>query len=127
MFKTKSNLLKFDKLDKIGNMFPKECVVKIPDFVPVTYPNHTQSIGMVVSHSRDTSRIEIETYINHCDEKTIEECIKNGNLYSGGYYKINESHMENGIRVIDDITLKSVGLYFDDVFGDDDLKMEVIE
>lgn len=58
--------------------------------------------------------------------EVIKKAIEKGDVYSGGYYKINKSHEENGIEVIDDITLKSVGLYLSDVFGDNDLKMEVL-
>lgn len=132
MIRTKSNLLKFDKYDKINNIFPKECVVTIPEFVPVTNfnsagPDHFEAIGRVTSHNRDDSRIEIETEINFKDEKLLRKMIEDGHVYSGGYYKINESHRENGTLVLDNIELKSVGLYLDDVFGDNDLIMEVVE
>lgn len=126
MIETKSNLLVFDKPDKNGHIFPKECVVNIPAVVPVTHPNKESSIGMVTSHNRDGSRIEILTRINCPDVEIIKKAIEKGDVYSGGYYKINKTHYENGIEVIDDITLKSVGLYLSDVFGDNDLKMEVI-
>lgn len=32
MIKVKSNLLKFDKRDKAGNIFPKECNVTMPGY-----------------------------------------------------------------------------------------------
>ena len=132
MIKTKSNLLIFDKYDKNNNLFPKECVVTIPEYVPVTNfnsagPDHFESIGRVTSHNRDGSRIEIETEIMSKDEVLLEKLIKDGEVYSGGYYKINESHRENGVLVLDNIELKSVGLYLSDVFGNNDSRMEVIE
>ena len=132
MIKTKSNLLIFVKYDKINNLFPKKCIVTIPEFVPVTNfnsggPDNFESIGRVISHNRDGSRIEIETEIMSKDEVLIEKLIKDGKVYSGGYYKINESHRENSALVLDNIELKSVGLYFVDAYGDNDLRMEVIE
>ena len=133
MIKTKSNLLIFDKHDKIGNIFPKECIVTIPEFVPVTNfnssgPDNFESIGKVISHNRDGSKIEIETEIICKDEVILENLIIDGKVYSGGYYKINKAHREeDGVLVLDNIELKSVGLYFGDVYGNNDLRMEVEE
>ena len=132
MIKTKSNLLIFDKQDKNGNIFPKECVVTIPDFVPVlefgcSNNDPSKCIGMITSHHRNDSRIEIETAINFKDEDILKKAINDGLIYSGGYYILNKRHTENGVNVIDSLELKSVGLYTDDVFGDNDLRMEVIE
>ena len=131
MIKTKSNLLIFDKHDKIGNIFPKECIVTIPEFVPVTNfnssgPDNFESIGKVISHNRDGSKIEIETEIICKDEVILEKLIIDGKVYSGGYYKINKAHREeDGVLILDNIKLKSVGLYFGDVYGNNDLRMEV--
>lgn len=132
MFKAKSNLLIFDKYDKIGNLFPKECVITIPDVVFVTninpsYPYSKEPIGVVTSHNRDGSRLEIQIAINFKDEGLLKKLIEDGEVYVGGYYKINDSHMENGALVLDNIELKSVGLYLSDVFGNGELKMEVVE
>ena len=132
MIKTKSNLLIFDKYDKNGNIFPKECIVTIPEYVPVTNfnsagPDHFEAIGRVTSHNRDGSKIEIETEIMFKDEVLLEKLIKDGKVYSEGYYKINKLRRENGALVLDNIELKSVGLYLIDVFGNNDLRMEVIE
>lgn len=133
MIKTKSNLLIFDKHDKIGNIFPKECIVTIPEFVPVTNfnssgPDNFESIGKVISHNRDGSKIEIETEIICKDEVILEKLIIDGKVYSGGYYKINKAHREeDGVLILDNIELKSVGLYFGDVYGNNDLRMEVEE
>ena len=133
MIKTKSNLLIFDKHDKIGNIFPKECIVTIPEFVPVTNfnssgPDNFESIGKVISHNRDGSKIEIETEIICKDEVILEKLIIDGKVYSGGHYKINKAHREeDGVLVLDNIELKSVGLYFGDVYGNNDLRMEVEE
>ena len=133
MIKTKSNLLIFDKHDKIGNIFPKECIVTIPEFVPVTNfnssgPDNFEPIGKVISHNRDGSKIEIETEIICKDEVILEKLIIDGKVYSGGYYKINKAHREeDGVLILDNIELKSVGLYFGDVYGNNDLRMEVEE
>ena len=132
MIRTKSNLLKFDKYDKIGILFPKECVINIPEFVPVTNfnsagPDCFEAIGRVISHNRDDSQIEIQTEINFKDEELLKKMIESGRIYSGGYYQINESHKENGALVLDNIELKSVGLYLDDVYGNNELKMEVMQ
>ena len=132
MIKTKSNLLIFDKQDKNGNMFPKECVVTIPEFVPVlefgcSNNDPSKCIGMITSHNRNDSRIEIETALNFKDEDILKKAINDGLIYSGGYYILNKRHTENGVNVIDSLELRSVGLYTDDVFGDNDLRMEVIE
>lgn len=133
MIKTKSNLLIFDKYDKIGNLFPKECIVTIPEVVPVTNFNSAgpdyfdEAIGKVISYKRDNYRIEIELVIQFKDEELLKKLIEAGEVYSGGYYKINKSHRENGVLVLDNIELKSVGLYLSDVFGDNDLRMEVIK
>lgn len=59
--------------------------------------------------------------------EAASKMIESGRIYSGGYYKINESHKENGALVLDNIELKSVGLYLDDIYGNNELKMEVIE
>ena len=106
MIKTKSNLLIFDKHDKIGNIFPKECIVTIPEFVPVTNfnssgPDNFESIGKVISHNRDGSKIEIETEIICKDEVILEKLIIDGKVYSGGYYKINKAHREeDGVLIL---------------------------
>lgn len=129
MIKVKSNLLIFDKYDMMSNIFPKECIVTMPEFIPVTNfnsagPDHFEQIGMVTSHTRDDHRIAIEMIIDFKNEELLKS-ITEDDIYSGGYYKINKSHKENGVTVLDDIELKSVGIYLCDVFGDKDLKMEV--
>lgn len=133
MIKTKSNLLIFDKRDKLGNIFPKECIVTMPEFIPVinynsSGPDIFETIGKVISHNRDGSKIEIETEIIYKDEVLLKKLIIDGEVYSGGYYKINKAHREeDGVLVLDNIELKSVGLYSDDVYGNNDLRMEVEE
>lgn len=132
MIKTKSNLLIFDKLDKIDYLFPKECVVTIPDVIPIVNFNSDgfdciEPIGYVTFCDRNNFRIAIETEINLKDEELLKKLIKDGKVYSSGNYEINEAHAQNSVLVPDNIELKSVGLRFDDVYGDDDLKMEVLE
>lgn len=132
MIKVKSGLLKFDKYDKIGNIFPKECIVTMSEFIPVTIfnsadPDHSEQIGMVTSHTRDNHGIAIEAIINFESEELLKKLITEEDIYFGGYYKINKSHKENGVTVLDDIELKSVGVYLSDVFGDKSTLVSCLE
>ena len=126
--KIKANLLKFDTIDRIRVSFPKECNINIPDYVPITHPNKDSRIGRATSIVRVDSGLMIEGVI--MVEKEMSDAIRklanDKNIYVGGYYRINKEHDEDGVRVIDDMNLVSVGLYLDDIYGDDYTSLEVI-
>lgn len=126
MIKIKGNLLIFDKLDLIGYIFPKECKINIPEFIPITYPEHTKSIGRVTKVERDDTCIQIEGEIITPDEEAFREVLSEGSLHASGYYNGIRIRVpkEDGVQVLESMTLKSVGLTLCDVYGDGSLRLE---
>lgn len=124
MIKIKGNLLMFDKLDLIGYIFPKECKIDIPEFIPITYPEHTQQVGKVTKVERDDTSIRIEGEIITLDEKAFQEVLSEGSLHASGYYNGIRVPKDDGVQVLESMTLKSVGLTLCDVYGDGSLRLE---
>lgn len=119
MIKVQATLLKFDTNDTIGVRFCKDCVCNFGQTVPITAPDHFHTVGMTESITRNDSSIVFDGVIHHEEISSgLQPLIKDQLIYCGGYYRINKDHKENGLRVIDDLTLLSIGLYVDDIYGD---------
>lgn len=144
MIKASGYLLKWDKPSRYGVIFSNTCKVRVPNFVPVVDftkpkpvgnfyytepPEHSESIGMVISRYRDEHGIKVDMDIVYGNkEKTLIELMANKEVLCSGRYTINKLSEKNGITVADDITLKSVDLYHaHDIFCpvDKDLTLEV--
>lgn len=144
MIKATGYLLKWDRPTVCGVKFDSKIKVRIPNFVPVNDfakpkpvgnfyytepPEHSEPIGMVISHDRDEHGIKVVMDIVCGNkEETLIELMANKEVLCSGRYTINKLSEKNGITVADDITLKSVDLYHaHDIFCpvDKDLILEV--
>lgn len=126
MIKIKGNLLMFDKQDLIGYIFPKECKIDIPEFIPITYPTHDTQIGVVTKVERDDTCIKIGGTITS-NEEVFREALSEGSLYASGFYTGIRIHtpIENDIQVIESMKLSSVGItLLNDVYGDGSLRLK---
>ena len=128
MLKATCNLLMFDKPDTLGNLFPKECKIEIPERIPVThdFKFYEPAIGSAsVVREEDGLVAEIEFYSP--DEDIIKDCIRDEVIYAGGYYNRVKTHNENGFRVVDSMTLHGISLTYADVYGDKSLLIKFKE
>lgn len=144
MIKASGYLLKWDIQSGCGVEFSNACKVRVPNFVPVIDfakpkpvgnfyytepPEHSEPIGMVISHDRDEYGIKVDMDIVCGNkEETLIELMTNKEVLCSGRYTINKLSEKDGITVAEDITLKSVDLYHaHDIFCpvDKDLTLEV--
>lgn len=130
MIKIRGALMKFGVNDTLGIRFSKDCVIDISNYTPITYLDRITTVGHVVSWEEDNSEIRFEGVIDNPSkpgfEDALRQLVEKQELYSGGYYKINKDHYENGIRVLDDIRLMSIGLYRNDIYGDKSTVLEIV-
>ena len=83
--------------------------------------------GIATNFVRDDEYIVFDGYIHSKDEDSYKQVIKNPGLYCGGFYNGVKRHKENGLEVIDSMNLRSIGLYYSDIFGDESLRLEIVE
>lgn len=126
MFEATSNLLQFDKVDKNGNLFPKDMEIKISEKVPMLLDagcaNRPNCVIGNTSVRRNETGLESDVIFTSEEiESTIKDLIHDQKLYIAGYYTSVKSHEEDGIRVIDSMRLAFTFITFDDVYGDNDL------
>lgn len=128
MLKATCNLLMFDKIDKTGNLFPKECKIEIPERIPVTndFKFYEPAIGSA-SVTREEDRLVAEIEFCSPDEDVIKDCIRDGVVYAGGYYNQVKMHKENDIQVVDSMKLCGMSLTYADVYGDKSLLIRLKE
>lgn len=114
--KIRANLLKFDIVDLMNIMFPKDCNIDIPTIIPITYPDRDCIVGHV-SAKRDDTGIVIEGLIEMNDEMNC--LFSDKDVYVGGQYYVHEFYKNSeGIRMIKSANLTSMGLFEDDIYGD---------
>lgn len=134
MIKATCKLLVFDKVDVNNNLFPKSIEIKIPEKVPLL-----SSTGFMVNPSdvignasvrRNETGLESDVIFYGGSEEfenSLKELISEHKLYIAGYYIAVKSHEEEGIRIIDSMRLASTFITYADVYGDDDLLIQIKE
>ena len=125
--KMKGRLLIFDKLDKIGRIFPKDCKISIPEKVPVIWEFIHGAPNMVLGNAnvyKDDIGYVIEADITNFDRTLLHDQFEDS-FYIGGYYNNVKDRNVNSIRVIDEAKLRFVGVTLGP--ADDDLKMVVVK
>lgn len=126
--KIRANLLMFDKLDRCNYIFPKDCKINVPPTIPITYPDHNTSIGVVTDFKRNDTYISIEAIIHFSGEDMLRKLLEEDeNIYVGIYANQIERKIEDHHENIISMHILSVGLYFDDVYGDKSLRLELME
>lgn len=130
--KLKGCLLRFDTVDNLGIKFAKDCKINIPEVIPVKIGfgvDEGKIIGGLssIDKSDEVINIEMDIIAQQDMMDAIKEVIKDTDLYNGGYYRIDEEHSENGVRVIDKMKLLHNGIFLDDVYGDKSLRLEVVK
>ena len=134
MIKSTCNLLIFDKIDKNGNLFPKDMEIVIREKVPLlsstgTIINPPDVIGNT-STRRNENGLEADVIFydgSEAFENGLKELIQDRKLYIAGYYTAVKCHEKDGIRVIDSMRLASTFITCADVYGDDDLLIRMEE
>ena len=128
MIKAVCNLLMFDKPDKLGYQFPKNCEITIPENVPVKLRGETIGSACV---NRTDSGLECDITISFLEndfekEADLREEIIDSSIYAGGLYRLNKLHRENETMLVDSMNLLSIRLGYGDIYGDESLKVEVV-
>ena len=127
MIKMSGRLLIFDKPSKNGILFPKNCNLSFPEKVPITLEFSIKDPTSILGNAT----ISKDEHGLICDAELINpiltnDCLRdhfNNELSIGGYYVGIKKHDENGIRVIDEASLKMVSVTR--YPADDELKMTV--
>ena len=132
MLKVKAKLIAFDKPDLNGHIFPKDCKITLPDNAPILTPDsdsimNKKQAGIAANFVRNDDYVVFDGYIHSKDEDVYKQVIKDPGLYCGGFYNGVKRHKENGLEVIDSMNLRSIGLYYSDIFGDESLRLEIVE
>ena len=122
MIKVNANILSFEVNDRIGINFSKDCKIDFEQNIPITIDNSDEiiTIGSTNSITRDDSFVAFDGTIIVDEDACalLSSAIKDQLIYCGGYYRVNKDHEENGVRVLDDVDLLTVGLYLDDIYSD---------
>ena len=133
MIKMKGNLLMFDKPNLNRFVFSKDCKIHIPDIIPICNVEESIDellagpIGHITSTTRSDTGIAIEGVLINPYEDMYRSIIKEPGIYFGGYFECCESHEEDGVTILTDARLLSVGLYSYDVHGDESLRVKLVE
>lgn len=132
MIKIEGDLLMFDKPSLNSFVFSKDCKINIPDIIPICNVDTTGEslatpIGHITSTTRSETGIAIEGVLINQYEDIYRAAIKESGIYFGGYFGSCESHEENGVDILTDARLLSVGLYMHDVYGDNSCKVYIVE
>lgn len=132
MIKIKGTLLMFDKPDLENRAFPKDCKIRIPDIIPISLVDKTGEllagpIGHITRTTINESGIAIEGVIICEGEDAYRAVIKENGVYFGGNYKVCDWHEEDGMDIYTSLRLRAVSLFMDDVYGDESLKVEIVE
>lgn len=108
-------LLLFDKVDRNGYIWPKDCTLEFPEKIPVawdfkfTYPEEIHGFATVI---KDDKGLICDVELYNCD---YEE------LGVGGMYCGVDKHRKNEYLVIDKAKLCGIGIGI--VPADDELKI----
>ena len=107
MIKLSGRFLKYNLVDKNGAQFPKSASIRIPSEVFVLFnfdKSHPIGIAKVIK-DEEGLLAEIKSDIDD-----VLGLLENDRVGCGGYYRVNKSHMEYGIKVIDVAELVSISI-----------------
>ena len=106
-------------------IIPKDCVIHIPEEIPVVwnynFGDPKAFIGFANLISRDDG-FDITVETDHDDLLQLMSMIDGRKIFCGGYYHKLKYHKENGILIVEECSLKGVGVFLK---GDDYLYLEV--
>lgn len=120
-------VLLFDKVSKNGVLFPKDCKISFPEKVPVTWEfrmyDPSEVLG-IASVSKDEKGLNCVVELTNFDPDLLHKDFHD-ELPIGGFYTRVKRHMENGITVVDEASLKLIGVTLGP--ADDELKIRVVK
>ena len=128
IIKMKGRLLTFDKLDKIGIQFPKDCEIEYPDVVPVVWNFNFHKPDMVLGNaivSRDETGLICDASINNMRIRDLLPELNN-ELPIGGYFiGLKEHYDDYGVRIVDECKLRGIGVTL--APADEDNKLVLVD
>ena len=104
-------LLLFDKVDKCGRLFSKNCKIIAPKTVPVILNFDTSESNNVIGSADikpDEKGLICDVKLTNFDLNILHTEFKD-QLYIGGFYTQVKMHKENDISVIDSALLRYIG------------------
>ena len=125
--KMTGRLLVFDKVDKLGLLFPKDCEITFPEKVPVALYFHFMNPNEVVGNAsvmKDERGLICDVELTNFDRDILHNTC-NDELYIGGFYRQLKKHRANGVDIIDKVTLRGIGIILGP--ADDELKITLKE
>ena len=104
-------LLVFDKVDKCGRLFSKDCKIKAPKTVAVILNFDTLELNNMIGSADikpDEKGLICDVKLTNFDLNILHTEFKD-QLYIGGFYTQVKMHKENDISVIDSAILRYIG------------------
>lgn len=104
--KYEGRLMNLGTVDSMNRTFAKDCVLTVPDKVPVCWNFNCKDISSVIGNAeifRDEEGLSCK--VNLTNEKLISD-----EYYVGGYYTNVKMHKEGTKTVIDAATLASMSI-----------------
>lgn len=125
--KMQGMVLLFDRVDKLGIMFPKNCDITYSEIVPIAWNFKFNEPDMVLGNakiSKDDDRLICDAVINNPSIRELLDA-EDGELHIGGYYNKIKDHFHNGVRMIDQAYLCGIGVTLGPAL--DELKLVLIK
>ena len=111
--KLEGRILLFDTVNLNKDIFPKDCKITIPEKLPLTWQfDQRKPIGFAEVSKDDKGLVATaETFPDdYIGVKDIREILTDGKIGAGGYYNKVKRHNEGNLTVIDEATLRAIGL-----------------
>lgn len=127
MVKMTGRLLLFDKIDKLGLIFPKDCELTYPEKCPVAWQfkfNEPTLVMGTASVTKDEKGLICDVELTNFDRDILHN-VFHDESYIGGYYNKIKRHKENGATIIDKCNLVGIGITLGP--ADEEMKMVVKE
>lgn len=105
-------LLIFDKKDLNGTIFSKDCEITIPGKCPVLMEFKRDNPGDLIGSAtvkKDDIGLTCDLDLFKFEPETMRS-VFNDDIFIGGFYTGVEKHEEDGVDIIDKMTLQAVSL-----------------
>lgn len=113
LIKMTGRLLTFDKVDKCGILFPKDCKITCPETVPVLWNFDSSNADKILGNatiSRDDSGLICDVVL--CNNNIINLLSEfNSELPIGGFYNKLKDQQVGSVRMIEECYLAAVSVF----------------
>lgn len=110
--KLEGRILLFDTVNKIKDIFPKECKIDIPEKVPLLYEFHHDEVIGVAEVIRDDKGLfcKAETFQDNFIGDHLKDILEDEKIGVGGFYNKIKKHNEGSLIIVDEATLREVSI-----------------